>query len=100
MLFRSIIDDELEVRESGSVRVRHEGQSQQIVRRREVMGWFCRRWGSDGAKGNDSIEALSAARGSCLGGVKYDIPRIMQSCPTRRLSAFVYGGDVLSCFVE
>ena len=50
------------------------------------MVW--RRWSSDRAKGNNRVETLGATRGSCLGGVKYDIPRIMQSCPTRHLSVF------------
>ena len=58
VFIQSIIDDELEVRGSGSGRVRHEGQSEQFVRRREGDGRFCRRWGSDGAKGKNRAEAL------------------------------------------
>ena len=46
VVIQGIIDDELEVRGSGSsMSERHEVQSQQIVRRREGDGWF----GGDGA---------------------------------------------------
>ena len=72
VVIQSIIDDELEVRGCGIVSVRHEGRSQQFVRRMDCDGWFCRAMGQRGTIGRRSYSRR------CRG--VYDIPMITYAC--------------------